>query len=692
MTVPPALRQKGVVAMLHPDRLRGKNGVEGSTEVGCTATGGLVLRISGGLLGTARIVEVAAGDLEVDDHEADGLLIRGGIVVELVIRADPASAVHTVLTARRRGTPARWGPGPEWREVGTGQVSAMTLDPQDPRKPPKLVPVGKPRASVSVWRTADGATRIDGQSRVVELAADRVRAVSSGGPKGTYVLHALQPGPDGWVTGFRAALGDVEWLTTGTPPDAQAAGLIACTLGDADAEAAFAIRAGGVLHLFDADGDPVGRIPLTTAQFAWRDRLLIVGPEVRLVGSVDEPVGRWLVSGTSEDPDLVEVLSGAPAGAARLLVANGQLRLDGSPAFDRSIADLDPGDVGVSPDGTVSRLRIGDLVVRGSPSTVAHLRELALANTGRDVLARADLDELFALWHAGRTDRWLWLLFGAVFVTDLLLDEARRVPAEPGEDTDHHQRRRIVAETLIVAEQARAVRLRLGAAPVALPYALVDEEVEWLAAIGGSLEDDDRTDLVDRLRSQLRTSFGHLGFALADVERAVTKLDSVHHPELSGGNAGVWGRVGLGAAMMLLNPVSGTMTIASAVVGRVTDYVTKDGTARQLVDRFGPQCRTSWDLLVDVTAIAAAETGSWLTGLWREHAERDRATGGESAKAALIARILADRAGRAVPLDGPSATTVGDVIDRIRARSVTGPRELIERMTGRGRITATDDV
>ncbi|MEQ1507256.1 MAG: hypothetical protein ABMB14_33815, partial [Myxococcota bacterium] len=432
--------------------------------------------------------------------------------------------------------------------------------------------------------------------------------------------------------------------------------------------------------------------------FTWRDRLLLVGPDLQLVGALDEPVARWLLSGTTEDPDLVEVVAGGPLGAARLRVDDGRLLLDGTPSFAPSIADLDPAAVTVAPDGTASRLAIGAVVVRGSPATIARLRELALADTGRDALARADLASLYATWHAGRTDRWSWWLFGAVFVTDLLLEEARQVPALAGEDTEHHARRRLVGESLIVAEQSRAVRLRLGAAPVALPYALIDEEVDWLGAIGGgSLGEDLRDQLLRTFRSELRSGYNHLQFALADVERAVAKLDGVHHPELSGGNAGVWGRVGLGAAMLLLSPVSGTMTIASAVVGRVTDHVTKDSTARLLVDRYAPQCRTSWDLLVDVAAIAAVETRAHLTQLWVELAERDRELAGPTAaseervRAALIDRILADRAARAVPLDGPVGTTVGDVIDRIRARIATGPRELVERMTGRGRITATAD-
>jgi hypothetical protein len=660
--------------MLQPDRLRGRGGIDAATEVGCTVSGGLVLRTSGGLLASSRLVEIDAKELTVE-LQADGLVVSGGPIAELVVRTDVASSVHRVLTARARGEPASFAPRDRaWVELGTGQVTALTLDPTDPRKAPRTTLVGRPRSTMTVWRCPDGWLRLDSAHYVHDLAPERVFAVTALQGKGTFQVHTFEPPlteADGWLIGYRLALGDAQLEPVGTPAEGHAPARFLGTVAGQAIDAVLAVRAAGVLHLVDATGRTAASVPLPSTEYAYTDRLLLVGAQFELVGVLPETVARWLVRGAVEDESLVELI--LPSGGqrpVRVVVADGALRLDGAAVME--VANIEPSTVSATQDGSVWKLAVGELTVRGSHRTVARLREQVLASSGRVALARTEWAELYATWHELRTERWLWLVYGVIFLADHLLEHLEQGP------DDEAELRRHVGCVLVVGEHARMVRLRLGAAPVALPYALLDEESDWIDLItdgrGEAPLASVRSRVLDTFRAHLHGTLSHLSFALEDVERLVARLDA----QTRDGRPEGWGRAVLSPLPSVLPP---------GAVDEVTDQVSQDA-SRVLIERLAPQCRASWELLVDVAAVAAVETRSYLLPLWTVLAERDRALGrsfGEPERArlraALVERILALRAARSVPLDGAGGWTRGDLLDRMQRRMATGPRALVDRLT-----------
>jgi len=136
---------------------------------------------------------------------------------------------------------------------------------------------------------------------------------------------------------------------------------------------------------------------------------------------------------------------------------------------------------------------------------------------------------------------------------------------------------------------------------------------------------------------------------------------------------------------MLLNPISGTIQIASALAGKLTDSIGKDATSKALLERFGPQCKSSWDLLVDVSAVAALETRAWLRHLWADLAERDRALlgerDGEALRAALLERITELRVQRQRPVS-IEGQTIADIMAFVDRTMEEGPYPLIEYLVG----------
>ncbi len=474
---------------------------------------------------------------------------------------------------------------------------------------------------------------------------------------------------------------------------------VAATVTDAsgarEVEAALVVRAGHRLLLFDEDAAPVGVVDLAAGcAWAWHGRLLLLGPGVSLVGEVAEDRARWLMDGRPPDPTL---LDGGSAGPLRAAVEGEDLVVRGAWERRLSLSELDPGTVVAEAGGESMVLTVAGVRLAGATATLAALRERVLAAGGAGALQQTSLAELYRTWHRLRTERWLWWVYGPVFLTDRLLVDAGRLEREPGEPPERHVRRRVITETLIVASQVRTVRLRVGAAPAALPYALLQEEAEWLdeitAGAGAEALVRARSELLADVRHHLRNVLAHTTFALADVERAVARLEPVHHPELRGGAPSVWGRVGLGTAMLLLSPLSGVITIGHAVVGRFTDDLAKDAGATALVDRFGPECRASWSLLVEVAALSSLETWNHLQPMWQRFAARDRALAGgseERVREALARRIRELRAERAVPLEGLNGQTVGDVCDAMAGWRTRGPKDLVDRLTSRGAGAVVD--
>ncbi|MCB9687410.1 MAG: hypothetical protein H6738_03890 [Alphaproteobacteria bacterium] len=681
--IPGPIRARGGVQLVEPDRLRGRN-LEPGAEVALTADGRLLIRMAGGFLTQARLVEIARAELTVTRQES-GFVLAGGLVTELVIGAAPGSSMYAVLAwMAEGGDPSEaWGPGPGFRQVGVVHAVRLSLDPSDARKPHRGQVLGRARSTTLLWTNDAGDVVLDDPHDPVRLSASEVLAVSR--PEGGAVLHLLRPESEGWVTGVRLH-GELELVARGVPPGPILPASVAGTAARRGVSAALLVRYGEAVALLGADGEEQARIE----GFRWAvlDRLLVAGDGVALTGDVPADRAAWVLGG-EPDPTL---LDGGPDGPVRAEVEGEQLVVRGLRERRVLLSAIDPERVRVEHDAGRMTLEVGGVWLRGAPGALAGLRERIVGGGGGAALEQASLAELYRTWHQLRTERWLWWIYGPVVLTDHQLERAGDLPREPNEEEERWVRRRVITETLIVASQVRSVRLRMGAAPPALPYALIEEEAAWLDELTGGKGAGallaSRSELLDGFRMHLRATLGHLGFALADVERAVARLEPVHHPELRGGTPSVWGRVGLGAAMMLLSPISGAITIGHAVVSRFTDDLAKDGGATVLVDRFGPECRTSWALLLDVSALAMVETHNHLSQLWRKLAARDRALLGEGneeqARPALIRRIQALRAERAVVLEGLDGETVGDVSRRMGNAMRAGPRQLVERLTARG--------
>lgn len=695
MRAPPAsLRRRGAVQMVHPIVLKG-SGLDRSAEVGITEQGGLVVRIPGGLFGTTRMLDVAREQLEVS-ADGDRFELSGGGIATLALQAVPGSSLRAVLDAVAGGEDptAAWGPGPGWTLLGHVHPVRLEL-PDAPPKPCLGRAIGRSRSTPLLWRDEEGGLLVDDPDEPFRLAASVIRAVTASADRKDWTFHALLPGGDGWCAGLRIkATEPLELEITHTEVPRAARAVLAGHISGAALEGCAVWVDAEAVVLVGADGAEVGRVPREGLRHNHVQRWLLWGPGASLVGDVPRAHASWLLP-PALDPGVVEVCGGPAAGAAIAELTADELVVHGSSELRKDLHGVDPDEVSCRDAGEGLHLEIEELVLQGGREALSALREGVLARGGRTTLQDSEIADLYRTWHELRIDRWLWWIYGPVFLTDQMLNRAHDLPPEPGEEPERHLRRKIITETLLVAEQVRAVRLRVGAAPAALPYALVDEEADWLDALtggrGAAALQDVRTELLDGFRLHLRGATSILGFALADVERSVARLEPVHHPELRGGQPSVWGRVGLGAAMMLLSPISGTITIAHAVVGKVTDRVSKDQGSQVLVDRFGPQCRASWSLLVDVAAIAALETRAHLQRLLARLVARDRrlhdalpAAEQHRVREQLIASIQELRAMRAVPLEGLGGQAVGDVIGAMHRAIEVGPVELVERLTGRG--------
>lgn len=699
--VPPALSQKGALLLLEPQTLRADGHDAATALVGLTAAGDLVVHTAGGIFSSARTDVIPRSSLVVT-LSADEVGVSGGNVRSLAIRAHAESLARAKFTAISAGQEPGADLPPAWTTGVLTEAFELTLDPNDPRAAPRARALGGARAT-AIALTGPDALRIDATSEVVDLPLSSLRAVEAvpGDPNGV-VVHAPRLLADGRVrVGFKLR-------SLPTPPLAVSKkaplGLVLAQaqghLEGRPTVGRLLLRLDDALELLDERGLTVGSIA-TPTEARWRaedDVLLVRGVGESMVANVRADHAAWLMRGVPENaaPLFLIERGPAPAGAGEVRVDGGKLVITTSSEGTLDLATLDPSELRATPTSSSAvRIEVGGTALTGPPKTTGPLREAIAGVIGRAVLAESDIADLYRRWHTLRTERWLWLVYGPIFVTAHQLEQAGRLPREPGEDDETLARRRLVAETFIVADQARALRVRLGTSAVALPYALLEEEARFLKAFAPTQVDAAlarvRPGLIAGLRGQIRQAQSNLSVAQVDLERAVGRLEPVHFPELRGQppgmfNASMLGRVGLGAAVMLLNPISGTIQIASALAGTVTDRLSKDGTSRVLVDRFGPMCRSSWDLLVDVAAVSAAEARVWFDGVWADLAHRDRALHEalpeaergrlKEAVTADIGRLQAWRH-KPVPIEG---LTIADIVASMMAAIDEGPKPLLAQL------------
>jgi hypothetical protein len=692
--VPEPLRSRQVVLCLEPAALEAPGHDVGSTMIGLTVAGDVVLHIAGGLFSSGRTDVIPAASLTVT-AAGDSVTIGGGALKSARFDLHRQSTARRVLDA----VASKTAPKLEldgWTPIGTVEAVELTVDSADPRQPAKTRAIGRPRSTPWLWRGPQGALMVDDPHEVVVISPSELKGIEKADTDpNAVVVHCVRAlGARGLLAGvrIRAVKPPLEPTVAGPIAIAQAA--VRGHLEGQPIAGRVLVRTERDLEVYEAGGKLVGAIAVREAR--WRadgDTLLVRGPGEQFAVSIAEELGRWLMRGVTEHAvPLFEVLAGpVPAGAAEVRVEGSGLIVTTASEATLDLGAIDEPSVRAETVDGHTVLRIGDaLTLRGTARAVAELRTRIAPALGRRGLDDADIPALYRRYHELRTERWLWLVFGPVFVTAKRLDAAGRLPREDGEDDEHLARRRVVAETLIVAEQVRAIRLRFGAASAALPYALLEEEAAWVAAVdrdaGPSAIARVRPRIVTGFRGQVRNATQQLAFAQMDIERAVSRLEPVHYPELRGQppalfGASTLGKIGLGAAVMLLNPISGGVQIMSALAGTMTDRLAKDGTARVLLDRFGPFCKTSWDLLVDVTAIAAAETRAWLRALWTDLALRDkeladaRPDGQDRVRAALLDRITAlqRERQRAVEIEG---LTIADIMNDVEQAMLEGPGQL----------------
>lgn len=690
--VPEALRSRGAIVLVEPSALDAVGYDANSAFVGVAATGDIVLHVAGGLFSSGRTDVVPAAALKVG---AEGVYttVSGGVIRLARFELDKRSTVARILDAVAHGVaPVVAQDG--WTAVDTVEASELAVDPVDPRQAPKVRIIGRQRSTAWLWRGSDGALIVDDPHEVVVLDAADIRAIErAGNDPLAAVIHAIRPlRTGGLLAGIRIRAAKPVLEPRGTPPLAVAQASVRGHLEGQAIAGRVMVRTEADIEVFEAGGAAVGAIAAKDAR--WRadgDTLLVRGPGEQFAVTIAEDLSRWLMRGIPEHPvPLYEILSGpVPAGAGELRLVDGRLVVHTASEATIDLGAIDEPAVRAETTASHTTLTIGEaLSLRGTAKAVADLRALIGPALGRQRLDGADVPELYRRYHELRTERWLWLVFGPIFVTARQLEAAGRLPRELDEDDEHLSRRRVVAETLIVAEQLRAFRLRFGAAAAALPYAMLDEEAAWLTALGSDTAElgRHRPRIVNGLRQQIRVAAAQLSFAQLDIERAVARLEPVHYPELRGQpptmfGTSLLGKIGIGTAVMLLNPISGAVQIMSAVAGTVTDRLSKDSTSRVLLDRFGPYCRTSWDLLVDVTGLTAAETRAWLHALWTDLALRDKQLidaapeRSDRVRAALVARIgeLQRDRQRPVEIEGE---TIADVMTKLNAAMEAGADKL----------------
>ena len=609
------------------------------------------------------------------DESADGLVISGGPIAELAVRTDPASSVHRLLTARSRGEPPSFLPKDQpWSELGTGQVTALTLDPADPRRPLKSALVGRPRSSLTVWRSPSGALRLDSAHQVRDIAAERLFSISAVQGKGTYQISTFEPPAaegEGWLVGYRLALGDAQLTPVGQPPEAHAPGRYVGRIAGQSVHARLAVRAAGVLYLIDADGRIAASLPLTSARLAFTERLLLAGPQVEITGEISEVIARWLLRGASEGRDVVELVSDG-ARPVHAAVSEGALWVDGIRLA--SLDEIDLSMVRTLQEGGLARLTIGEVSVCAPSGTIAHIREQLLASSGRSSLAKASWSDLYASWREIRTERWLWLVYGPLFSLERKLEEFALLDL-PARD---------LASVLLVGEHGRALQSRLTALPASLPYLLIEEESEWMEVFSASPRDGRGEAALAALRSRINDGFrAHLQQIVAlfapgldELSCILERLESFTREEMPWG----WGAASLSANLDL--------------EGRSGEAVLKlrlerDPRAVAFLSHIGARSRAACELLIDIAAVVARETQEHLELLWAASVERDRVFGKplseperEQLRMAIVDRILAARALRAAPFEGGDRPR-GERYDRMKLLLAGRPRALAAKLSGR---------
>lgn len=677
-TLPAPLVQRSAVLAIHPQHLDGTGLQASSTTVALDGSGRVLLYQAAGLFSSPKLHVVERDQLTVtlDDRTVS---IAGGPIRSLRADLDPASTAFALLTGQ--------GQVPTGERLALVDVVLQHLNPSAPHRDPHGAALGSSRATTLLLREPDGTLVADDPQRVLRLPVGEIRGVDPvQADRTAVVVRVVRPEPDGVLVGVR-----LKAATAGVlPVQPGYLGTVTGSIRGESIAAVALVATERALEVLSSDGARVTVIPV--ADLTWTaagPRLMVRAPGVSLVADVPEEHGRWLCRAYTEESALVEVTWGeVPLGAGTVTVVDGILHVHTAHLRHLELAGLE---VSAAPGPLGRTVTVGPVRIEGPVGPLAELRVDLGRSLGAARAAGDSIADLYREVQRLRTERWLWLIYGPMFLTERMLQAAGDLPAEDGEDPEHLERRRVVAETLIVADQLRSVRVRLGAAAVALPYGLLDEEADWVESLAGEAAASawlkrHRARIRDRLRGQIRGASASVSFALADVERAVSRLDPVHHPVDGASNKSLLGRVGLGAAMMLLSPVSGTLTIASAVTSKVTDRVNKDVKGKAILDRWGPQCRSSWSLVVDVAALTAVETRVVLSSLWRELAARDKGllqagvVDEERLRAALVARLEALTSARLepLPLEGE---TVADVATLMEDRMGAAPWELVERLT-----------
>lgn len=682
------MRRHGVLMLAEPSALKAPGCERTKTWIGVGETH-LVIHQPGGVFSSVKELRVDAAQVELSIDDVDDVSVtatvdgyEGRLHIAWTLARD--SVFLTALKAVCGGETASFERDGLER---LGLCDAVVLGlADDPRQPPTGRHFGMARSTPVLYVAEDGGFVLDDPHHVVAVAGDEVLALQRVDGAGIDARF-VDRWPGGWVVGMRLKPGEGELSPTGRVA-AVVAGPITANLEGREVSGTLLVRTDTELRVRD-DAGWVGAIAIEDASFSVEaSTLLVHGSGESLSMQIPEDVALWAVRGLRRaSAQLIRVVSGpVPAGAGTVRVEGSVLHLETAESGTVDLSKLDPDDLVANAQDDGVHLHLGELaVLRGAGARITALRADIAAGMGADVLSNLDTAELYRRLHRLRSDRWLWLLFGPIFLTDHMLADAGRLPAEDGEDHEHLRVRRLISQTLIVSEQLRSVRLRLGAAAVALPYALLDEEAAWLDAVApGRTEQligDLRGRVVGGLRGRIRGAQAHLAFAMRDVEEAVRRLEVVHHPRKAG-NTHVLGRVGLGAAMLLLSPISGTITIASAVAGKLTDHLSSNSEHAAVLERFGPRCVSSWELLVNVTALAAVETSAWLDALWADTASRDRAAGVDEARLreALTARIqeLASKRQEPLPIEGLVA---GDLCVAMREAMQQGPFDLVEGLT-----------
>lgn len=689
-SISPPLLRRGAVQTVHPDPLDARGIDAASAEVALTRAGGLLIRSGGGLFSAVRMLELPADALQITPTDG-GFCLSGGPIRRLQIPATCTdSSVHRVLTALTKGTDpqAAWGP-PEgrWTLLGAVHVVAQRLA-DDPRQPPVGRAVGRPRGLPLLWRDDEGALWVDDPTESLHVPAPQVLAIhpTDAAAGHSWIHRVVLPDRDGWIVGLRInAPESLPIEARGQAPAALAVLQLRGSLDGAPAELALASRDDDGLSLWDAQGLRRCTLAPEALRWTWAGRLLLSSARARLSAELERSRARWLLEGLPRDDALIEVCDGR-TGVTRARVEARALAIDHL-SGPIPLEHVTPDDVTLSTSDTGAQLRLADqLALHGKADTLATLREAILSQVGRQQLQRLSPEALLQRWRALQIERWLFLIYGPIFVTEEQLDQVSSA-SDPSEPDEAAQRRAVITETLIVAQQVRSVRLRLGAVPLVLPHALQLEEAGWLGPLLGP-DAQPHTISPRAFQQHLREVLPQLSFAVAEVERAVARLEPVHFPELHGG-ASVWGNVGLGAALMMLAPITGTVTIARAVVGKMSDRVNKESGSRTLVDRFGPECRSGWSLLVEITSVAASQTQAFLARELSELPCLERAEP-EALRSALIEQILELQGARFAPLTALQGRTVGEVSARMVPRLEVAPRQLVERLTGRGLGAVTE--